>query len=108
MSKSRKIKLPKPFSTIIYGEYKIISYTIIEAYLDELEYNLNDYVGVNGLREFLGLSGSDSVCDCYCKLKLGDGRELAFIFEDKNSKHQKNPKEAKKQLEETALLKKSY
>ena len=97
------IKLPKPFNSIIHKEYKNKGYKILEAYIDEMENpNLNN--GLKGIRQLLGLSGNESICDLFCKIGFKDGSVKYFIFEDKNSKHQRCVYKKKKQLERSNEL----
>ena len=94
------IKLPKPFKTIVHKEYSQEEYnkgyTILEAYVDERHYKLNN--GLLGIREKLGLSEDDVVCDLFCKIQPKKGKQVSLIFEDKKTKHQGKISHAIKQL----------
>jgi len=94
-----KIKLPKPLRGIIHNAFSLKGYEIMEAYVDEMEYKIKD--GLGKLRNFLGISDSESVCDCFCKIRINGIGERTFIIEDKKSKHTKRFKDAKRQLELT-------
>ena len=76
----------------------------MEAYVDENEHNIENGNGLKVLREFLGISQGESICDLFCKIKVSNKTPQTFLFEDKNSKHQKSCSEAKKQLENTNKL----
>ena len=91
-----KIKLPKPLRNIVHNAFSFKGYEIMEAYVDEMGYQIKD--GLGKLREFLDV-GQGSVCDCYCKIKINGIGERKFLFEDKKSKHTKRFKDAKRQLE---------
>lgn len=98
-----KIKLPKPFGKMIQTMYSNEDYIISEAYLDELEFaqHIN---GVKGLRSYLGVDGNQTLCDCFCVIVKDNDTKEGIIIEDKNSRHQKNPFDAKRQLEITHEL----
>lgn len=102
-----KVRLPKKLRKAITPHLKIRGYRVIEAYVDETEYSVTKKSGLKELRKFLEVDGSSSVCDCYCKIKIGNSSITKFLFEYKDSHHRKSPETAKKQLEKTqALLKK--
>lgn len=84
-----KIKLPRPFGKIVHKLYHIRDGQILAAYVDEIEYKAYVKEGVLGLREYLGLTDGDSVCDCYCVVKTADGVLHHLIFEDKNTAREK-------------------
>ena len=92
-----KIKLPKHLRKIVHNALNLNGYEIMEAYVDEMEYKISNNLGK--LREFLGISDCDSVCDCYCKIRINGIGERNFLLEDKKSKHSKRFKDGKRQLE---------
>lgn len=98
------IRLPKPFRNIINKEFNQVGYEILDAYVDEMEHKNLAEKGLKGLRELLGVKGDEVICDLFCEIKLNNGVVLKIIFEDKNSKHQKNIYDARKQLENTNKL----
>ena len=89
------IKLPKPFQRIIHKEYNK-GCVILEAYVDERAYKLNN--GLKGIRDLLDLSDDDIVCDLFCKIQPNGEKPISFIFEDKKSKHRGRILKAIKQL----------
>jgi len=97
------LKLPKPFGKIIHDAFHLVGFDVKEAYVDEMEYDLSN-CDAKGLREFLGIGKSDSVCDCFCKIVIVGKGEKNIIFEHKDSKHQRRFKDAKRQLENTLPL----
>ena len=97
------LKLPKPFGKIIHDAFNFKGFDIMEAYVDEMEHDLSN-CDAKGLRKFLGIGKSDSVCDCFCKIIIVGKGEKNIIFEHKNSKHQKRFQDAIKQLEKTSIL----
>ena len=102
------IELPRLFRKIIAFAYNLIGFEIIEAYVDEQEHKISKRKGLKGLRAFLGVTGNESICDCFCKVRLLDGGKIVnIILENKTKRSKKSLKEAKKQLEITNnLLKK--
>ena len=97
------IKLPKPFGKIIQAMYINEAHSISEAYVDEREHlQLNN--GVMGLRSYLGVDDNQTLCDCYCVITKSNNKKEGVLIEDKNSKHQRNPLDAKRQLEATHQL----
>lgn len=70
----------------------------MEAYIDEIEKpNLSN--GLKGIRQLLGLSGNDSVCDLFCKIRLINNKIINLILEEKNSRREGSVFSAKRQLE---------
>ncbi len=99
-----KIKLPKKFRSIIHNTFCIRGYQVMDAYVDENEFNINDGNGLKGLREFLGINNNESICDLLCDIKVKGESVKKYIFEDKKSHHQKSCTDAKKPLECTQKL----
>jgi len=93
------IKLPKQLRKIVHNALNMRGYDIMEAYVDENEYNIKD--GLGKLRKFLNISKNEGVCDCFCKINIHGLGEKNFLFEDKKSKHTKRFRDAKFQLEIT-------
>jgi len=98
------ITIPKPFSSIIHNAFRLRGYEIKEAYVDEIEHNMNNLNGVRKLREFLGVDGGASVCDVYLTIVIHGIGEKKLLLEDKDSDHQSRFRDAKRQIEKTNEL----
>lgn len=93
----RRIKLPKSLRSIIHNAFRLKGYEIMEAYVDEMAYKIKD--GLGELRKFLDISKSESVCDCFLKIKINGVGERKLLLEEKKSKHSSRFRDAKRQLE---------
>ncbi len=96
---SGRVKLPKHLRKVVHDAFGFKGYEIMEAHVDEMAYTIKD--GLGKLRDFLGISENESVCDCFCKISIHGLGEKKFLFEDKKTKHSKRFKDAKRQLENT-------
>lgn len=93
------IRLPSPFKDVAQRLDPLKQGVIRDAYMDEKTYQMHN--GIKGLRKYLGIDESSSVCDAF--LRISQGQKTALI-EDKNMQGDRALRAAYEQLQTTVGL----